>query len=154
MLIDSLEKAEKQLQAKGNIDVKLLINIIKLTTSEKEIDWLQKYFTRDELLQIGRKLYRSLTEEELKKRYEENKKFSEKIRASLNLDPASSDAQELAKHWKVNMDKFVQENEELEKKLRDLYLDIDKLTSAFFNSWDSKMIEFMTKAIKIYNSLN
>lgn len=149
-VINALEKAEEQIQITGSVSVERLIDIIKVTKMEKKVEWIQKYFTQNEILEVGKRLYGNLTKEELEKRAEENNKFMEEIKASVHLNPNSPKAQELAKRWKMQIDEFAHGDENLEKKLNALYLDMNKTSAEFFNGWDVKMIEFMTNALKIY----
>lgn len=150
-VINALEKAEGQIKANGAVSVDALIDIIKVTKMEKKIEWIQNYITKEELLDVGKRLYGNLTKEELEKRAKENNDFMEEIKSSVHLSPDSPKAQELAKRWKAKIDEFANGNKKLEEKLNALYSDMDKMPPEFFERWDYNMIEFMTKALKIYN---
>jgi DNA-binding transcriptional MerR regulator len=151
-VLNALEKAEGQIQTNGSVSVEALIDIIKVTKMEKKIEWVQNYITKEELVEVGKRLYGNLTKEELEKRAKDNNEFMEDIKASMNLSPDSPKAQELAKRWKNQIYEFSNGNEKLAKKLNSLYLDAGKMPIEFFEHWDPKMLEFMIKALKIFNN--
>lgn len=151
-VINALEKAEEQIHKSGSVSVESLIDIIKVTKMEKRVEWIRKHMTKEELAEVGKRLYGNLTKEELEKRAKENIEFMEEIRASLHLSPDSPKAQELAKRWKDQIDEFANGDEKLEEKLNELYSDMDNMPVEFFEQGDTERIEFITKALKIYNN--
>lgn len=150
-VIDALEKAEEQIQNSGSVSVESLIDIIKVTKMEKKVDWIQNYITKEEIVEIGTRLYGNLTKEELERRVNRNNEFMKEIKASAHLSPDSPKAQELAKRWKNQIAEFANGDIKIEEKLNALYSDMDKMPAEFFEHWDYNMLEFMTKALKIYN---
>lgn len=151
-VINALNKAEEQIQKNGSVSVDSLIDIIRVTKMEKKVEWIQNYITKEELSEIGKRLYGNLTKEDLEMRAKENNEFMEDIKSSMNLSPDSPKAQQLAERWKNQINEFTNGDEKLEKKLNALYSDMDKMPVEFFEHWDSKMLKFMTQALKIYNN--
>jgi DNA-binding transcriptional MerR regulator len=154
IVINALEKAEEQIKNNGSVSVDSLIDIIKLAKMENKIEWIQNYISKEELVEIGKRLYGNLTKEELDIRAKKNNDFIKEIKASMHLSPNSPKAQELAKLWKNQIAEFAYGDIKIEEKLNALYSDINQMPPEFFQHWDSDMIEFMTKALKIYNNCN
>ncbi len=152
-VITALKKAENQINEKGFLDVEQLIDIIKVTKiMESNREFISKYFSNEQLKESAERLFGEKTREELELLAKENKKFMEELKASIDLDPASAKAQELAKRWKEDIHKFTNGNPEIEKKLNEMYLNMDNAPAEMKKDWNPKILDFINKALEIYNS--
>ncbi|MFZ5988965.1 MAG: MerR family transcriptional regulator [Bacillota bacterium] len=152
-VINTLEMAEIQIQVKGFLDVEQLLDIIKVTCSmEKRIDFIQQYFSNDQLKEVASRLYGNKTKEEMELKVKEGIELYNEIKASLHLDPASPKAQELARRWKADMDEFAQGDPEVVKNLTAMYKSLEKAPKEVTGDWSPQIFEFINRALEMYNN--
>lgn len=148
----ALKKAENQINEKGFLDVERLIDIIKVTKMmESSREFICKYFSNEQLKETAERLFGEKTREELELLAKEKKEFIKELEDSIDLDPSSSKAQEIAKKWREDMDKFTNGNHEIENRLIEMYSNMNNAPEHMKKGWNPKILEFINKALKIYN---
>jgi MerR family transcriptional regulator, thiopeptide resistance regulator len=120
--LNAISKAEKSLQSEGSPDWKLFKRVIQEIEMQNTTDWSKRYYSDDAQAKIEerKKAWNPELQEQVTKDW--NSLFAD-IEASLEEDPASAKAQELAGRWKNLLKGFTGGDPEIQKGLNAMYGD-------------------------------
>jgi DNA-binding transcriptional MerR regulator len=120
--LDAIAYASNSLESTGKPDWKLFRHIIQEKEMQNTTDWSRKNYSDEarEKIEERRKLWNPELQEQVTKDW--NQLFSD-VEASLNEDPASAKAQELAARWKALLSGFSGGDPEIQKGLNAMYAD-------------------------------
>jgi DNA-binding transcriptional MerR regulator len=122
--IEAIASAGSSLESEGHPDWKLFREIIREIEMQNEVDWSKKYYSDEAQAKVDER--RALWSPELQERVSKawTDLFAE-IEASLDVDPSSAKAQELAGRWSALVGEFTGGDPEIQKGLNAMYQDRD-----------------------------
>jgi DNA-binding transcriptional MerR regulator len=120
--ISAIATASASLESTGKPDWKLFRQIIQEIEMQNTTDWSRKYYSdaAQEKIEERRKAWTPELQAQVTKDWDE---LFRDIEASLNEDPASAKAQELAARWKNLVSGFTGGDPEIAKGLNAMYAD-------------------------------
>jgi MerR family transcriptional regulator, thiopeptide resistance regulator len=127
--MNTIAQAGTSLKSHGRPDWKLFRQIIQEIEMQNTTDWSRKYYSDEAKAKIEER--RTLWNPELQAQVTKdwNELFAD-IQASLDEDPASEKAQQLAARWKTLLAGFTGGDPEIQKGLNKMYADRDNWPAA------------------------
>lgn len=122
--IDAIAKAGASLETQGQPDWKLFRQIIQEIEMQNTTDWSRKYYSEEARAKIEERRQEWNPELQAQVTKDWNELFAD-VEASLNEDPSSPKAQELAARWKTLVSGFTGGDPEIMKGLNKMYADRD-----------------------------
>jgi len=147
LAIQAIGRAEQVAASEEEPDWESFTNIIEVIIMESNQDFFRKYYTDEQLATLAK---RRETEGEMISRTEQDwKVLMEEAEKLIGEDPGSEKVQELAGRWSELVERFTLGDPEMEKSLKKLYADRDNWPSTFQAPVNTKLMEFMGKALEI-----
>lgn len=148
MAIEAIDQAENFIKTSNKIDWESFKKIIEVINMQNNMEWVKKYYTQEQLDELAKRG----TPEVLAKAQEDWASLMKDVAESINEDPASPKAQDLAKRWADLIYQFTQGDSGIEKSLKNLYADQANWPNTFQRPWTDDVGGFMAKAMAIYKS--
>jgi MerR family transcriptional regulator, thiopeptide resistance regulator len=168
-IIQAIDETEKLLQANTH-DWEAIVRVIQVIQMTQTNDWRKKYFTDEQLKQMEELSKKSYTEEQRQKLAEWGKDWTEddqrvadqkwgaaiaelKRLVSTGQDPASAEAQALAKQWQDLIHQFIHGDPGIYEGLGKWYKALSEMPTEeapFSLPYNQEAGAFLQKALEIY----
>jgi len=145
--ISVIAKASQAIGAGDESDWRVLATIIKEISMQNDKTWMGQYFSDSAKAKIRER--QALWSPELQQ--QTDKKWKElfyEVQNSLNEDPASARAQELADRWQALVNEFTGGDPEIQRGLDQLYSNQNNWPKDWKSPVPSEVRAFITKAMK------
>ena len=170
-IIQAIDETEKLLRINKD-DWQAVIGVIQVMQMQQSNDWRKKYFTEEQLQQMEDLSKRHYTEEQRQKLAEWGKNFTEEDQQTatqqwnevfgelnrlmaLGADPASPEAQALAKRWVGLIEGFTHGDPGIAQGLSSMYKELGETPAEQIPfpmpSYNKDTTAFIQAAIKVYN---
>ncbi len=168
-IIQAIDETQKLLQA-GQCDWDSLVNVIQAIHMDQNKEWVNKYFTPEQQQQMQKLSEQAYTDEarqRLASRGEWTEADQERATAqwdavnsdiarlsAANADPASPEAQDLAKRYSDLIGQFTGGDPEISKGLNNWWRGFDSLPDdqkPFPSPYTKEQLAWMQKALAVYN---
>lgn len=149
--IRAIDRAQRLMAQRGELDWESLIQVIKVTQMEKQQDWdWQKYYSEEAWKKIEER-QRSYSKEQAEADAHRWQEVIDGMReaARRGEDPGSPVAQELARRWTELVNEFTQGDPEIAKGLSRVWADPQMPYQGQFERSGPEG-EFIQKALEIY----
>lgn len=141
MAIEAIKKAESVMAASGEPDWDALRKIIEVINMQKDMEWMKKYYTEEQLADLQRRG----TPEVSERGQREWAALIKDVEAALSagVDPASVEAQQLAARWQKLIEEFTGGDPGIAENLRKLYADQANWPSTFKKPYSNGVGAFL-----------
>jgi DNA-binding transcriptional MerR regulator len=147
--IEAIEKAERAFSSTGRADWKSFRKIIEVINMENNMEWMNKYYDEEARRKIADRDWTPKLQAQTERDWAT---LIKDVEASLDLDPASDRAQELAERWTKLIEGFSQGDAGIAQGLRQLYSDEFNWPSTFQKPYSDEVEAFISKAVAVRNS--
>jgi len=168
-IIQAIDEAEKLLQT-NQCDWEAIMSVIQMMQMEQNKDWVNKYFTPEQQKKMEELSRKSYTEQDAQKLAEWGKGWSEENQQIANQqwaavstdlkrlvasgkDPASAEAQALAKRYSDLISQFTRGDPDIEAGLKRWWQNFNELPARekpVQQPYDEEEAKFLQKAVAIY----
>lgn len=168
-IIQAIDEAEKLLQT-NQCDWEAIMSVIQVMQMEQNKDWVNKYFTPEQQKKMEELSRKSYTEQDAQKLAEWGKGWSEedqqiadqqwaavskelKRLVALGKDPASAEAQALAKRYSELISQFTHGDPAIEAGLKRWWQNFNELPAGekpVQQPYGEEEAKFLQKAVAIY----
>ncbi len=141
----ALEDAGESLRKSMNIDWKDFVHIIRVVKMKNSQEWVEKFYTPEQL----DKIQSGYTQEQIEESQKQWNDLIEEVRANLGKDPASPDVQPLVDRWQALIKGFTRGDAGIAGSLNNLYAHIDSAPAEFreYHNRNKEVYAFMEKAM-------
>ncbi len=139
----AIEAAERQIESNGGATAESLKAIIEVMEMPNDNSWVEKYYDKA-AIEEHKKQWNPAMQAEVTRQWTE---LIAEVEGSLNEDPASAKAQELARRWCDLVGQFTQGKPAIEQGLKKLYADEKNWPKDFKKPFSDATLEFIKKAI-------
>lgn len=147
MAVRALRTAESFAASGDEPDLDLFIKIIEAITMEQDKEFLRTYYTEEQMEAFARRA--EANPDEARKGTEAWQALIAEVEASVDEDPASEHAQELAGRWIGLISQFTQGNPETEQSLKSLWSDQANWPAWFKKPYSDAAESFINRAMAI-----
>lgn len=142
--IAAIEQAECVIE-KGELDWDVFRRIIEVIKMQNNTEWMKKYYTEEQLAELGKRWSPELQE---RVSQEWTTLIKEVDAASAaGVDPASAEANGLAERWSTLINEFTGGDPALAESLKNLYADEVNWDASFKKPFSDAAQSFISKAM-------
>ncbi len=138
----AIEAAEHQMESDGGVSAESLKTIIEVMEMANDNTWVEKYYDKA-AIDEHKKQWNPAMQAEVTRQWTE---LIAEVESSLNEDPASPKAQELARRWNDLVGQFTQGKPAIEEGLKKLYADEKNWPKDFKKPYSDAACEFIKRA--------
>ncbi|WCK55657.1 MerR family transcriptional regulator [Aneurinibacillus sp. Ricciae_BoGa-3] len=146
LVIKAINEAEDSVRHELKSNKEKFIKIIEVIQMEKNIDWIKRYYSEEQLEALAKREYSPEQQKADTKRWQD---LIEEVKQAVNSDPASPQAQDLAVRWLALIEEFTQGDPGLLASLQNMYADREQMPTEF-KPYDDEVQTFIQKALNIY----
>lgn len=145
-VLKAIEKTESSIANDKEINWEEVINIIKVLKMEKSKEWVERFYTKEDLDKIKNRPNNEEAAREGQKKWEI---LIQDVRNNLDKDPASPEAQALADRWIALIDEFTQGDAGVRNSLNNMYSNAESAPEEFKNYYNQikDASDFINKAL-------
>ena len=143
-VIEAIRKAESVLASVEEPDWEAFKKIIEVINMQNDMEWVKKYYTEEQLKDLARRG----TPEVLERGQREWAALIKEVEASLDEDPESEKAQELAARWSNLIEEFTGGDPGIRENLAKLYADQGNWPKTFQKPYSDEVGAFLSKAME------
>lgn len=142
--LEAIKRAESLMSREGEADCQAFRKIIEVINMQNDMEWMKKYYTEEQLADLARRG----TPEVLERGEREWATLIKEVEAAVSagVDPASDEAQKLAKRWQKLIEEFTGGDPGLAENLRKLYADQANWPSTFQKPYSNEVGAFICEA--------
>ena len=143
-ILQAISRAEQAMAASDELDWETFKQIIEVTNMQKDMEWMKKYYTEEQLAELAERG----TPEVLERGQRDWAALIKDVEAAVadGLDPQSEKAQELAARWANLIEAFTGGNPAIRESLTKLYADQANWPSTFNKPYSDEVGAFLSQA--------
>lgn len=145
-VLKAIEKTESSIADDKEINWEEVINIIKVLKMEKSKEWVEQFYTKEDLDKIKN---RPDNEEAAREGQKKWGILIQDVRNNLDKDPSSPEVQALADRWLALIQEFTQGDAGVRNSLNNMYSNADSAPEEFKNYYNQikDVSDFINKAL-------
>lgn len=132
-VLAAIEKTEISITNSEEINWEEVINIIKVLKMEKSKEWIEQFYTKEQLEKIKS---RPDNEEAVREGQKNWQILIQEVRNNLDKDPASPEVQALADRWLALINEFTQGDAGINSSLKNMYSSVGSAPVEFQNYYN------------------
>lgn len=144
----AIERAEAACSGDESAHWIALREVIEIMKEQQDWEWVKQHYTPEQLERLGKR-YDPAMQDTNSKQWTEIIAGAERLK---NEDPASPEAQTLAKRWSEMIHAFTKGEPDIEASLKKVYSDKESQPKGFANPIVGEAGEFINKALEIYRA--
>lgn len=147
-VLTAIEKTEISITDNKEINLEEIINIIKALKMENSKEWIEQFYTKEQLGKIKNRPNNEKASREGQKKWEI---LIQDIRNNLDKDPSSPEVQALADRWLALINEFTQGDTGIHNSLKTMYSSVESAPNEFKNQYNQikDVSDFINKALAL-----
>ncbi|MBA2340727.1 MAG: MerR family transcriptional regulator [Pyrinomonadaceae bacterium] len=144
--LEAIERAERMVATNGEPDWGAFKNIMEVINMQKNMEWVKKYYTQEQLAELGKRWSPELQE----KASQDWTALIKDVEAAINRgeNPASENAKKLAARWSELIEAFTGGDPAIAENLKRLYADQANWPSDFQKPYGDEVGSFIIKVME------